>query len=657
MESQTDKRSDKKYNDNHLMNDELQVFVIYSIAFEDHLEGLINHPVTQKYHVKWIFVNSNEFNKLSISDQNRVVIWVCNEELDDVLLIGYRKQCNFGFLPAPNESRSPLLKCLELPTGFDECLEIALTGEPTHLDVIVCNGQLVTSGIRMLNQLTMSEFLNSAGEMKLFSKLKFRLRRFFHAFLLRPHSVEIATAKGKTLSTAITGMIVLDIEKTNPMVKLFGESVSMRDQRVSLALLAPQSILGYLRMTSSALFSNQNTMPPELGYIRSASVKIMTHLDTHYFVNQKPLTTRELKIEHLSEGLQVFAGKKFKESHHYQDDKENVVWDGLPQQEDKVKYLSQALPFFPHASKADFKELFVILKASARTGNSYITLMVLSSMLATMGLFLNSPSVVIGAMVLAPLMSPITSLSMGLLRSDEGLSRQSLLTLSTGVVIALTLSSLMAATLPFQEMTNEIEARLHPSTLDLLVAILSGIAGALANVRENIAKSLPGVAIAVALVPPVCVAGIGLGWSDNSVFWGASLLFLTNLVGIILAAGLTFLVVGFSPFTRARKGILISLFLVAIVTTPLYFAFKNLQRVAEIKSYLVSQRFAITQQIFRMRNVKVSSGNVMSISADLLCPKMPNEKVFEELEQVLTETFSQPVQLNLSVHVTNNMNL
>lgn len=223
----------------------------------------------------------------------------------------------------------------------------------------------------------------------------------------------------------------------------------------------------------------RKNLPQQIGYIRTASLTIKSPVDTHYLINDQSLTTRELKLEILNAGIKVNTGDKFRARQHFSDDKENVVCEQLPQQESRVKYISGTLPLFSHALESDFKDLFLALKENARINNTYILLMVLSALLATLGLFLNSPSIVIGAMVLAPLMAPIISLSMGLLRSDADLSKRSFTTLFAGMFIALSLSALMAYILPFQEITNEVAGRLHPSTLDLLVAVLSGVAGAL----------------------------------------------------------------------------------------------------------------------------------------------------------------------------------
>src|SRR5690606_17580618 len=119
-----------------------------------------------------------------------------------------------------------------------------------------------------------------------------------------------------------------------------------------------------------------------------------------------------------------------------------------------------------------------------------------------------------------------------------------------GMLIALVTSALVAILVPLQRVTPEIAARLQPSLFDLGVAIASGIAGGYAYAREKVMKRLPGVAIGVGLVPPLCVAGFGFGWHYLGVGLGASLLFLTNLGGSALAASSTFLVLGFSPISR-----------------------------------------------------------------------------------------------------------
>ncbi len=199
--------------------------------------------------------------------------------------------------------------------------------------------------------------------------------------------------------------------------------------------------------------------------------------------------------------------------------------------------------------------------------------MLLSTLLATTGLFANSAPVIIGAMILAPLMAPIISLSMGVIRTDKYLLFKSIRTLSIGIFMALLFSSIYTLFIPLEQITAEMQGRLHPNLLDLLVAIFSGIAGAYATAKEEVAKSLAGVAIAVALVPPLSVTGIGIGLGNIDVIYGSFLLFLTNLVGITLSAALTFIVLGFAPLKKAKKGVFYTSIIMTIIAIPLVLSF------------------------------------------------------------------------------------
>jgi uncharacterized hydrophobic protein (TIGR00271 family) len=630
-----------------------KIYLIYSPGVEEQLALVIEHPIVVEQEIDIRKVKLAEMSSIHVHDDlGHALLWIEQADYPLALQLAYQKKISLGFLPIAGDPLSRFIKNLELPTGFNDCLEQALHEEPFAMDLIECNGEIVTDGVNLVNQTTMAEFIGDSYKYKGIHKIEFQLKRFFHAFSLTPHPVTLITDKGKTVSTAITGMLLLDFHKSGPILKLFKDSVSLRDRRISIALFAPQSILSYLQLSSSAFLSSQKReVFQQIGYIRTESLLIKTSVDTHYLVNDVPLTTRELQLKTFSEGLYVNAGKAFRERQSFGDDKENVSCDQLPQQEDRVKYLSNTLPFFSHALESDFKELFLNLKDAARLNSTYVLLMVLSSLLATLGLFLNSPSIVIGAMVLAPLMSPIISLSMGILRSDAELSRKSFSTLFVGMLIALLLSALMAYLLPFQEVTNEIEGRLHPSTLDLLVAVLSGVAGAFANARENIAKSLPGVAIAVALVPPLCVSGIGLGWLNVEIFSGAMLLFLTNLTGIIMAAGLSFMVMGFAPFLRAKKGIVLSIVLVAIISVPLVFSFKNMQKMADIKQQLLSQNYDISGQKIQLRNIKIRYGTPIRVSADLLSTQIPSAALLSLFEQQLSDKIKQALKVDFSIHL------
>jgi uncharacterized hydrophobic protein (TIGR00271 family) len=255
-----------------------------------------------------------------------------------------------------------------------------------------------------------------------------------------------------------------------------------------------------------------------------------------------------------------------------------------------VEYVSgtanKPLPLITHAATEDFKELYLQLREGAQLSSTFMVLMVLSTLLAGFGLYADSAPVIIGAMILAPLMSPIISFSMAFTRQDDALMFSSSKTLALGSFLAILCATLLSLVLPLEVITSEIGARLRPTLLDLGVAVVSGTASAFAYARSQAAKGLAGVAIAVALVPPLAVAGIGLGWLSWSVAGGALLLFVTNLAGIVFSAAVTFLLLGFAPFGRARRGLVAALLAVVLVSIPLAYSFNQLRKEAAIVSAL-----------------------------------------------------------------------
>ncbi|MCC7363108.1 MAG: DUF389 domain-containing protein [Dehalococcoidia bacterium] len=181
----------------------------------------------------------------------------------------------------------------------------------------------------------------------------------------------------------------------------------------------------------------------------------------------------------------------------------------------------------------------------------YFLLIALSCVLATLGLVTNSVAVIIGAMLVAPLIGPIMGLSLASIRDEPRMYGRSAGALATGVMVAVALSAIvaiLARELPFDALATlppEVEVRTRPSFFDLGVALVGGAAGAYAVARMKDAAAVIGVAIATALMPPLCCVGIGLAMSDGEVAGGAFLLFLTNFVAILFAALVVFLALGF----------------------------------------------------------------------------------------------------------------
>ncbi len=179
---------------------------------------------------------------------------------------------------------------------------------------------------------------------------------------------------------------------------------------------------------------------------------------------------------------------------------------------------------------------------------SYISDLIFAAAIATLGLVLNSPAVVIGAMLISPLMGPILAAGLSFAASDIYLGVKSFVNLLGSILTAVLFSAALVWVLPFQSPTSEILARTQPNLLDLGVAVSSGLAGSYVMARSfggGGAAALPGVAIAVALMPPLCTVGFGVGSGWNwQIISGACLLFITNLVAIATSAFLVFYILG-----------------------------------------------------------------------------------------------------------------
>ena len=209
----------------------------------------------------------------------------------------------------------------------------------------------------------------------------------------------------------------------------------------------------------------------------------------------------------------------------------------------------------------------------------FAVLIVLSTMIAAFGLVANSVAVIIGAMLVAPLMTPIMAAGAAVVLSDWRRLLRSGLTIVGGTIAAIftgyLTSYLVVGTISVSSLPSEILSRTQPSLLDLGVAISAGLAGGYVITHPKAGSSLPGVAIAVALVPPLATCGIMAQLNLWDEFRGALLLFSTNLVAIILSSIIVMLASGYRPEAKdkgvrgAKVGLVVSSVMLVVVSIPL----------------------------------------------------------------------------------------
>jgi uncharacterized hydrophobic protein (TIGR00341 family) len=198
------------------------------------------------------------------------------------------------------------------------------------------------------------------------------------------------------------------------------------------------------------------------------------------------------------------------------------------------------------------EELYEDIKDAAQCSRVYLTMVVLSTIVAAVGLYYNSVTIIIGAMVIAPLLGPNMALALATTLGDLTLLRRAFLTALAGIAMAMVLSVIIGLLLQVDPATPEIASRNGVGLGDLVVALASGAAGALAF-TTGVSATLIGVMVAVALLPPLVAFGLLLGSGHAALAMGALSLFLMNLICVNLAGVTTFLVQGIRPATWWEK--------------------------------------------------------------------------------------------------------
>lgn len=258
----------------------------------------------------------------------------------------------------------------------------------------------------------------------------------------------------------------------------------------------------------------------------------------------------------------------------------------------------------------------------------YLILIISSCMIATFGLLSNSTAVIIGAMLVAPLMLPIRGLAFGALVGDSFLFRTGSVSVVVGTILAVILSCLMGWLTGITSYGSEILARTQPNLLDLGIAVAAGAIGGYGKIQSKVSDTFAGTAIAVALMPPVCVVGLGLSQGNWILSRGATLLFLTNLLGIALACMMVFLSAGYAPLRQAGKPLLAAIILTSLLLIPLGLSFSRLVQNARIER---SIRNALTNGTVTFQRLELTDLRVNWLE------KTPQVLLSVNAQEVVTE--------------------
>lgn len=190
------------------------------------------------------------------------------------------------------------------------------------------------------------------------------------------------------------------------------------------------------------------------------------------------------------------------------------------------------------------------LEKYSEPDTSFFILMFFSSAIATLGLILNSVAIIVGAMVIAPIVTPIFGFSLNFLILQIKDTLKATWTAIVGTLVGIATSFTITWIIDFFQTieiknTAQIIARIEPGLLHLFVAIFSGMVGAYAYSKPDLQERIVGIAISVALIPPLATIGLGLALTNPDIWQGSSLLYLTNLAGIAFGSIVTFAALGF----------------------------------------------------------------------------------------------------------------
>ena len=284
---------------------------------------------------------------------------------------------------------------------------------------------------------------------------------------------------------------------------------------------------------------------------------------------------------------------------------------------------------------------------------NFCFMIVVAGGIATIGLLLNSPAVIIGAMLISPLMGPIVGSGMAIATLNVELGRRSLRTLALGTAAAVAFTALIVLLSPVTELTPELLARTRPNLFDLVVAMLSGAAGGYALIRGR-GGAIVGVAIATALMPPLATIGYGLVTERWLVARGALLLLVTNMAAISLTVAAVAEWYGFGRGglrKRFARQAGISLLVLVPLGVPLFISLKAIafESVAQIRIRHVLEAGAASLPAGQLGavDVRFSDGKPPRVRAMVLSAE-PADDLSERLQTHIKQELGQPVELQLT---------
>lgn len=326
----------------------------------------------------------------------------------------------------------------------------------------------------------------------------------------------------------------------------------------------------------------------------------------------------------------------------------------------KVGEILDFIELFPHHTDEEREQLEQTLRDGSSWSLNFGVMLGCSVLLAGLGLLQSSVAVIIGAMLVAPLMTPLIAVGLALVQGNFGLLTVAIQSMWRGSIVGVSLGVILRLLTPGSELTAEVAARGSANILDLLIAFFAGCAAAYALARPKMSGALPGVAIAVALVPPLTASGIAFGSQDWMVALGALILYLTNLVMIVLGSAMVFRLHGLKTknldegIALTMKRIITGLVCLGLIATaPL--GYRLIEQVhqgqmkpesyplAEELWYELNDRVNKDEGIEMMRAFRAGSERPGDVYIFLLADRPVKQDLIDDVERYVSEHMGEEI--------------
>ncbi len=299
-------------------------------------------------------------------------------------------------------------------------------------------------------------------------------------------------------------------------------------------------------------------------------------------------------------------------------------------------------------------KVFIEGPQTARRLTNFFTLLLLATVIATYGVLSNSTATVIGAMIVAPLMGPMMAITSAVVMGSLQRALRAFALTVAGIIAVILFSYLLSLIVPNFTISftsnSEIASRINPGLYALLTALGAGAAGAFIISRAEIADALGGVAIAISLVPPLCVVGISLRAGQMSAALGSFLLFMTNFLAILFAGGVVLLIIGLGKpaiskeqMRLRRRGLILFIACLLLIAIPLSLtAYQNIMGIEDNNTATVTVQNWLQGTSYQVDTVNVN-GRVVSVTID----GTGQTKPLQQLANQLARALHRPVLLNV----------